>query len=223
MDKLVGKEQTAFISGRSLHGNVMLTQNLIKSYSRKYLTPRCMLKVDISKAFDSIQWPFVQNMLSALNFPPPFIKWVMGCVTGAWGDVPSVQKAAEVVQLFSSWSGLRVNFDKSEAYFGGVEDGIKQQILCAIGLTGGTFPFRYLGLLIHPSRLTSSMFNSLIQKFRSFIAVPPTFSPMLFFWGYKEGRRMVFKGWKSICAPWLEGGFQVTDLSAWNQAYMLKL
>ncbi|XP_074293681.1 uncharacterized protein LOC141620810 [Silene latifolia] len=196
MDKLVGEEQAAFNSGRSLHGNVMLTQSLIKSYSKKNLTPGCMLKVDISKAFDSIQWPFVQNMLSALNFPSPFIKWVMGCVTGAWytlkmngshhgffkgksgvrqgdplspllfvlcmeilsrilrvmrrdpnvsfhpkcvnmglthlifaddlliftrGDVPSVQKTAEVLQLFSSWPGLRANFDKSEAYFGGVE------------------------------------------------------------------------------------------------------
>ncbi|XP_074305736.1 uncharacterized protein LOC141640956 [Silene latifolia] len=84
MDKLVGKEQAAFISGRSLHGNVMLTQSLIKGYSRKFLTPRCLLKVDVSKAFDSIQWPFIQDMLGALNFPPPFIKWIMGCVTGPW-------------------------------------------------------------------------------------------------------------------------------------------
>ncbi|XP_074277308.1 uncharacterized protein LOC141600949 [Silene latifolia] len=170
--KLVGYEQAAFVPGRSLHENVMLTQSLVKGYQRKYLTPRCMLKVNISKAFDSIQWSFLSNMLTVLNFPATFIKWIMGCVTGTWftlkvngsnygffkgrsgvrGDLPSVQKVAEILKLFASWSGLNANFEKSEAYFSGVNSVLKQHILNAIGLKEGSFPFRYLDLPIQTSR-----------------------------------------------------------------------
>ncbi|XP_074265292.1 uncharacterized protein LOC141587719 [Silene latifolia] len=71
-------------TGRSLFENVMLTQGLLKGYGRKNLTPRCMLKIDISKAFDTLQWSFIRNMLAGLNFPPIFIKWIMACVTGSW-------------------------------------------------------------------------------------------------------------------------------------------
>ncbi|KAK9697361.1 hypothetical protein RND81_08G032700 [Saponaria officinalis] len=55
MPHLVGDEQAAFVQGRSLFENVMLTQSLVKDYGRKLLTPRCMIKVDISKAFDTLQ------------------------------------------------------------------------------------------------------------------------------------------------------------------------
>ncbi|XP_074304500.1 secreted RxLR effector protein 78-like [Silene latifolia] len=43
-----------------------------------------MLKIDISKAFDTLQWEFIQSMLEGHKFPPMFIKWTMGCVTGSW-------------------------------------------------------------------------------------------------------------------------------------------
>ncbi|XP_074304701.1 uncharacterized protein LOC141639489 [Silene latifolia] len=64
MPGLVGEEQAAFIKDRNLFENVMLTQSLVKGYQRKGITPRCMLKVDIRKAFDSLQWPFIHHMLA---------------------------------------------------------------------------------------------------------------------------------------------------------------
>ncbi|XP_074314153.1 uncharacterized protein LOC141649358 [Silene latifolia] len=84
MPSLVGPEQAAFVSGRRLFENVILTQNLVKGYTRKHITPRCMLKIDISKAFDTLQWEFIQSMLEGLKFPPMFTKWIMGCVSGSW-------------------------------------------------------------------------------------------------------------------------------------------
>ncbi|XP_074305578.1 uncharacterized protein LOC141640795 [Silene latifolia] len=51
---IVGPEQAAFVQGKSLFENVMLTQGLLKGYGRKNITPRCMLKVDISEAFDTL-------------------------------------------------------------------------------------------------------------------------------------------------------------------------
>lgn len=46
--------QAVFLKGRSMMENVFLVEELIIEYGRKRTTPKCMLKVDIRKAFDSI-------------------------------------------------------------------------------------------------------------------------------------------------------------------------
>ncbi|XP_074287888.1 uncharacterized protein LOC141613053 [Silene latifolia] len=79
------------------------------------------------------------------------------------GDLPSVQKVAEILK------SLNANFEKSEAYFGGVNSVLKQHILNAIGLKKESFHFRYLGLPIHPSRLTSTMYDPIVQKIQHLV------------------------------------------------------
>ncbi|KAK9706466.1 hypothetical protein RND81_07G127100 [Saponaria officinalis] len=60
---LVGQEQAAFIKGRNIFDNILLSQHLVKNYTRKFLTPRCLIKVDIRKDFDTLQWSFITDML----------------------------------------------------------------------------------------------------------------------------------------------------------------
>ncbi|XP_074306378.1 uncharacterized protein LOC141641622 [Silene latifolia] len=45
------------------------------------VSPRCLFKLDLQKAYDSIEWQFVEQMLDALNFPSKFKKWVMCCIS----------------------------------------------------------------------------------------------------------------------------------------------
>lgn len=75
---IVGKEQAAFVPGRYIHNNTILTHEIIR---RKGMSARCMLKVDLQKAYDSIQWSFIEDLLSALGFLRLFIRWVMECVS----------------------------------------------------------------------------------------------------------------------------------------------
>lgn len=49
--------------------NVLLATEMVKDYHKDNVFSRCAMKIDISKAFDSVQWEFVLNTLSALEFP----------------------------------------------------------------------------------------------------------------------------------------------------------
>ena len=61
--------------------NVLICQDLARGYQRKNISPRCILKIDLQKAFDSIHWDFLKEFLLALKFPMTFIKWILACVT----------------------------------------------------------------------------------------------------------------------------------------------
>ncbi|CAN0837458.1 Transposon TX1 uncharacterized 149 kDa protein, partial [Linum grandiflorum] len=53
---LINAAQYAFIQGRLIGDNILLAHELLRTYSRPNVTPRCAIKVDLMKAFDSIEW-----------------------------------------------------------------------------------------------------------------------------------------------------------------------
>jgi len=81
LPSLMNQCQGAFVKGRELLYNMLICQDIARGYQRQHISPRCILRIDLRKAFDSIHWEFLKGMLAALKFPLPFIKWVMACVT----------------------------------------------------------------------------------------------------------------------------------------------
>lgn len=77
MGSIVSTAQEGFVPGRQLGDNVLLATEIIKGYGRKSLSPRCMIKLDMKKAYDSVEWVFLEYMLRELGFPNNFIAWVM--------------------------------------------------------------------------------------------------------------------------------------------------
>jgi hypothetical protein len=69
LQKLVATNQSAFVKGRSIHDNYMLVQHSIKALHRKKIAS-LFLKLDITKAFDSVSWAFLLEVLSHLGFGP---------------------------------------------------------------------------------------------------------------------------------------------------------
>lgn len=81
LSQIVDKAQAAFIEDRCMADNMFLAQQLVKSYGRSTATPRCMMMPDIRKAFDTISWNFLRNMMQGLFFPKRFTDWVMECIS----------------------------------------------------------------------------------------------------------------------------------------------
>ncbi|XP_074299412.1 uncharacterized protein LOC141630503 [Silene latifolia] len=66
---IVSMNQSAFIKDREIVDNILICQDLVRLYGRKTCTPRAMLKIDLKKAYDSIEWAFLRDMLIVLEFP----------------------------------------------------------------------------------------------------------------------------------------------------------
>ena len=66
---VIGRSQSAFIQGRSITDNIFMAQELEKGYERSTLSSRCAIKIDLQKAFDSLDWNFLLKVMSVLRFP----------------------------------------------------------------------------------------------------------------------------------------------------------
>ena len=67
LNQLVSPNQSVFIKGRFILDNFMLVQHTTK-FLHQQKQARILLKLDITKAFDSVSWPFLLEVLNQLGF-----------------------------------------------------------------------------------------------------------------------------------------------------------
>ncbi|GJU66584.1 protein LAZ1, partial [Tanacetum coccineum] len=78
--EVVSENQSAFVPGRRISDNILLTQELMHKYHTDRGPPRCAFKVDIQKAYDTVNWRFLGFILKSFGFHHTLIKWIMACV-----------------------------------------------------------------------------------------------------------------------------------------------
>ncbi|KAK4381148.1 hypothetical protein Sango_2996100 [Sesamum angolense] len=101
---LIDYSQNAFVPGHSITDNILLAQELLAGYNQKRLPLRCTIKVDIQKAYDSVEWDFLLEVLKLFNFPLQFIVLINQCVSTASF---SVSLNGSNHGFFKGGSGLR--------------------------------------------------------------------------------------------------------------------
>ena len=61
LNELISPNQSAFVPGRRISDNILLTQELMHNYHLDRGSPRCAFKVDIQKAYDTVDWSFFER------------------------------------------------------------------------------------------------------------------------------------------------------------------
>ncbi|KAM0899969.1 hypothetical protein ACQ4PT_020948 [Festuca glaucescens] len=181
MENLVSCHQPAFIKGRNLHDNFILVRQMARRInSRKEVV--VLLKLDISRAFDSLSWSFLLEVLRRMGFPDGWAteKGLLSPI----GRCTQVQRLSifaddivifvkplvcdlvmvrELLKIFGEASGLQVNYRKTAATLirGGELERDKVSTILQCQLT--EFPIRYLGLQLALNPLTRAQWQPMID------------------------------------------------------------
>lgn len=80
-DRLIASNQTAFIKGRYILESVVAAHEIIHEIHRNK-EEGIVLKLDYEKAYDRVNWDFLEEMLRSRGFGEKWISWVRKLVRG---------------------------------------------------------------------------------------------------------------------------------------------
>jgi hypothetical protein len=86
--KVVSPYQTGFVSGRNITENIVIAQEMLHNMTRiKSKVGFFVIKVDLSKAYDRLDWDFIHKILVEVKLPIEMINIIMNCVTSVKSNV----------------------------------------------------------------------------------------------------------------------------------------
>ncbi|KAL9679281.1 hypothetical protein QQ045_017139 [Rhodiola kirilowii] len=79
---IISDTQSAFVPGRLISDNILLAHEVLHYLKtrRSQKVGFFSMKTDMSKAYDRMEWKFMESMLLYLGFPTSWIRLVMQCV-----------------------------------------------------------------------------------------------------------------------------------------------
>ena len=75
LPKLISDDQTGFLKGRCISENIRLLDSVIK-YTEERKIPGLLLFIDFEKAFDTLEWSFVNKTFQYFGFGPSLLSWI---------------------------------------------------------------------------------------------------------------------------------------------------
>ncbi|XP_074318871.1 uncharacterized protein LOC141655705 [Silene latifolia] len=192
---IINPSQSAFLKGRDIVGNILICQDLVKLYNRKSCSPRMLMKIDLQKAYDSVEWAFMNDMMLATGFPDHFCQLTMGksnfyCNGVDNSLVKEIEELTGMQQGSVPFKYLGVNVSSKrlsvlDCHY------LPEKIVARIRSLGSK-KLSYAGRLV------------LIQTY---------------LWhesDQKESPALV--SWSQVCNPLKQGGLGLRDLHSWNIA-----
>ncbi|XP_027158364.1 uncharacterized protein LOC113759985 [Coffea eugenioides] len=99
-----GFYQSGFVPGRQIVDNILLAQEHANELDRRLEVPNLLLKLDMEKAYDRVEWSFLLFMLRSFGFQEPAVDLIFRLVANNWF---SVLVNGEPAGFFKSTRGVR--------------------------------------------------------------------------------------------------------------------
>ena len=100
---MISKSQNAFVKDRQILDAVLIANELVDSTLRRK-KQGMVCKLDIEKAYDSISWKFLYQVMGRMGFGSLWLSWIKWCISTASFSVPINGSPAG---FFPSSKGLR--------------------------------------------------------------------------------------------------------------------
>ncbi|XP_062171126.1 uncharacterized protein LOC133876913 [Alnus glutinosa] len=173
---IISESQSAFISGR------LITDNIIAAYETMHTMQTRMwgktghmgIKLDMSKAYDRVEWLFLEAVMSKLGFDPLWIKMIMVCVNSvSYSVVVNVNVANNVewrrilniIETYERGSVQRINVKKTAVFFSrNTCVDRRKEIIDLSGLVEANRYDSYLGLPTLVGKNRTDAFKNIKEK-----------------------------------------------------------
>lgn len=76
LPNFISGEHSAFIEGRSITENIGLAQEMMQCIGKDNYGGNIIIKLDMEKAFDRLEWPFLEEVLKSFGFSSKFMNLV---------------------------------------------------------------------------------------------------------------------------------------------------
>ncbi|KAH1091878.1 hypothetical protein J1N35_019135 [Gossypium stocksii] len=78
----ISQNQSTFVSGRMIHDNIIIAHELLHYHQRpRYSSNKgCVIKLDMSKAYDCVEWNFIEAVMRKIGFVNQWIDKIIKCV-----------------------------------------------------------------------------------------------------------------------------------------------
>ncbi|XP_026399016.1 uncharacterized protein LOC113294854 [Papaver somniferum] len=173
MTKMISPQQVAYIKGRSIQEQIILASELVNGMRKKRRGGNVALKLDISQAYNSVNWQFLFQVLSKYGFSTSWCQWLQTLYESA---KISVMINGGPQGFFSVGRGLRqgsgqiINKTKSKLFIDGTSVVRKNQIKDLMQMELSHFPDKYLGVILAPGKFKVSTVWTMVEMIQKKLA-----------------------------------------------------
>lgn len=103
--KLISPFQIEFVPGRNIHENIIVAKYMIHSmHKMRGKRGVFSIKVDLSKAYDKLNWEFIWRIVAELQLPDNLVNVIMHTMTSI---ITNVKWNGTIAKYFKLHRGIR--------------------------------------------------------------------------------------------------------------------